>query len=424
KTSNALLKAGITETATGNASNAQNFATSHAIGTEGNEIASDFLKIGTSGFNKGGVVYADKGTLVNYQPKGTDTVPAMLTPGEFVVRKSSVDKYGAGMMKAINAGNFERGGEAEEKAEQLLRLLQKKADTTDVYKSIDSPANPLLSRTHKIRNRDDNGSQFDKIGHGTEAFRGFPTRGEEAKKHREEISDKNFARAVAGGFGYANNTGLMDLDRKNKIKERKEEKKQEIDAFLFGGRGRGRGMTRRRAIIKMRRLELFNNGGPVSGGAGIDANPAMLTRGEYVINKQSAQSLGTNNLNRLNSIKGYNEGGPVGYFAKGGPPSSPSRSQLLFNQSQPKADLDTSDFSSSINKLVGDQGFGAFSQAVNKFEELPKEFTMTLAPTNVTVTLNGAELLAQMMPIIQKEALNAVAGKIEGLKQELKSGDV
>jgi hypothetical protein len=49
---------------------------------------------------------------------------------------------------------------------------------------------------------------------------------------------------------------------------------------------------------------------------------------------------------------------------------------------------------------------------------------MTLAPTNVTVTLNGAELLAQMMPIIQKEALNAVAGKIEGLKQELRSGDV
>jgi hypothetical protein len=58
----------------------------------------------------GGPVYANEGTLVNFQPKGTDTVPAMLTPGEFVVKKSSVDKYGSGMMQSINAGNFADGG--------------------------------------------------------------------------------------------------------------------------------------------------------------------------------------------------------------------------------------------------------------------------------------------------------------------------
>jgi len=58
----------------------------------------------------GGVVYANEGTLVNFQPKGTDTVPAMLTPGEFVIKKSSVDKYGSGMMQNINAGNFADGG--------------------------------------------------------------------------------------------------------------------------------------------------------------------------------------------------------------------------------------------------------------------------------------------------------------------------
>jgi hypothetical protein len=58
----------------------------------------------------GGPIYASTGKLVNYQPKGTDTVPAMLTPGEFVVKKSSVDKYGAGMLAAINAGNYATGG--------------------------------------------------------------------------------------------------------------------------------------------------------------------------------------------------------------------------------------------------------------------------------------------------------------------------
>lgn len=40
--------------------------------------------------------------------KGTDTVPAMLTPGEFVVRKSAVDKFGAGLLHAINGMRIPR----------------------------------------------------------------------------------------------------------------------------------------------------------------------------------------------------------------------------------------------------------------------------------------------------------------------------
>jgi TP901 family phage tail tape measure protein len=36
--------------------------------------------------------------------KGTDTIPAMLTPGEFVVRKFAVDKFGVNNLKAINSG--------------------------------------------------------------------------------------------------------------------------------------------------------------------------------------------------------------------------------------------------------------------------------------------------------------------------------
>ena len=51
----------------------------------------------------GGPVYkADGGTI--FQPRGTDTVPAMLTPGEFVIRKSAVDKIGVGNLAALNAG--------------------------------------------------------------------------------------------------------------------------------------------------------------------------------------------------------------------------------------------------------------------------------------------------------------------------------
>jgi TP901 family phage tail tape measure protein len=40
-------------------------------------------------------------------PRGTDTIPAMLSPGEFVMSKYAVNSYGVDKMKAINSGSYE-----------------------------------------------------------------------------------------------------------------------------------------------------------------------------------------------------------------------------------------------------------------------------------------------------------------------------
>lgn len=54
-------------------------------------------------YNKGGMVnYLAGGGFPSFVPKGTDTVPAMLTPGEIVMKKSSVDSIGAGKLLAAN----------------------------------------------------------------------------------------------------------------------------------------------------------------------------------------------------------------------------------------------------------------------------------------------------------------------------------
>ena len=37
---------------------------------------------------------------------GTDTVPAMLTPGEFIVSQPAVKSFGADNLKAINSGTY------------------------------------------------------------------------------------------------------------------------------------------------------------------------------------------------------------------------------------------------------------------------------------------------------------------------------
>jgi hypothetical protein len=60
-------------------------------------------------YNTGGhVAYASNGQLINFQPKGTDTVPAMLTPGEFVINKESTSKH-FDLLKSINSGSYSRG---------------------------------------------------------------------------------------------------------------------------------------------------------------------------------------------------------------------------------------------------------------------------------------------------------------------------
>ena len=64
-------------------------------------------------FAKGGYVasYMANGGMTKplFGKKGTDTVPAMLTPGEFVIKKWAVDKFGVGNLNAINQGNFGSG---------------------------------------------------------------------------------------------------------------------------------------------------------------------------------------------------------------------------------------------------------------------------------------------------------------------------
>jgi hypothetical protein len=65
-------------------------------------------------FAKGGKVgYYPMGGLIPYKADGgmfksvnTDTSPAMLTPGEFVVKRSAVEKFGVQNLKNINNGTY------------------------------------------------------------------------------------------------------------------------------------------------------------------------------------------------------------------------------------------------------------------------------------------------------------------------------
>jgi TP901 family phage tail tape measure protein len=67
------------------------------------KIAKQIAKWRPGGLAMGGVV--PKHFAAGGYARGTDTIPAMLTPGEFVVRKNAVDKFGVNNLNKINDGS-------------------------------------------------------------------------------------------------------------------------------------------------------------------------------------------------------------------------------------------------------------------------------------------------------------------------------
>ena len=90
---------------------------------------------GASGKNQGGKILAfARGGMVPGQGN-RDTVPAMLSPGEFVIRKSSVNKMGAGNLAAMNANRYADGGTVHIKnPEQYGAMVMDAASGADLVK--------------------------------------------------------------------------------------------------------------------------------------------------------------------------------------------------------------------------------------------------------------------------------------------------
>jgi len=65
--------------------------------------ASEAKGAATGGYVGSKAIYRNQGGSI-FQPQGTDTVPAMLTPGAFVIRKSAVNKVGVNNLTALNGG--------------------------------------------------------------------------------------------------------------------------------------------------------------------------------------------------------------------------------------------------------------------------------------------------------------------------------
>jgi len=58
----------------------------------------------------GGLIGFNSGGFVPYGSRLSDTIPALLTGGEYVMNNTAVKKYGLGTMSSMNAGAYQEGG--------------------------------------------------------------------------------------------------------------------------------------------------------------------------------------------------------------------------------------------------------------------------------------------------------------------------
>jgi len=336
----------------------------------------------SSNFAKGGVVYANQGMLIPYQPKGTDTVPAMLTPGEFVINRQATQKH-LPLLKAINNGasptGYSSGGiaylgngglarrEEEEKRRKAFEdsrtfrsgLSAAKLGpmgTMAVMEIVQTPQNFDLINPQAINEELEGSVLADKISAKTDSLetdikkQGYLLN--EASKFNSRASylyriATNSQKVLDDDRGSIDET-IGDIIRNNELNTRSQSAgmgmtlKAILTSQVESAKKEWEAIKSASDILKQKYLGMVpqnqglnqtSDAGPTIGPApitaskgmlipyqpkGTDTVPAMLTPGEFVVNRAATQA----NLPLLKAInngaQGYNVGG-IAYRSNGGP---------------------------------------------------------------------------------------------------------
>ena len=130
------------------------------------------------------------------------------------------------------------------------------------------------------------------------------------------------------------------------------------------------------------------SGGGVPGHGSGDTVPALLTPGEFVINKKSAQAIGYGNLSRMNRVKKFAVGGRVGTNSALGVAAGANILPLLLSQFS-LMNSDMSEFTSQIstagsnfavfNELLKNlpNGFNTINSALSRTEDRLNQLSNT-----------------------------------------------
>jgi hypothetical protein len=331
----------------------------------------------------GGMVYASKGQLINFQPKGTDTVPAMLTPGEFVVNAKSTSKH-LPLLKSINNGN-DNNFAGSFKINKNKSGIDTRGRSTGVSNASrggfvnylagggmpfgnqkpDMAGNPQLQNTFFSNNSagiDSRSAYFMQMGVN-------PMR-EALIRHMQGEENITLDQIVANRKAIREN---FFKQRAEAIKKQLEpyNKLREANKSLFGFKKENIQDTeiRRKNINYENKRWRDQQEKQTKLSRGTDTVPAMLSKGEYVVNKNATQK----NIGLLENInKGYSNGGVI-YRQNGG----------------------------SVGPVAGSQSMDGLATTLNNFVQQMKEVLPSSVGVegkhDVNVIINGAAILQNVL---------------------------
>jgi hypothetical protein len=340
--------------------------------------------VGAGNFATGGPVGID------WSPRGTDTVPAMLTPGEFVMKKSAVDKYGMGFMSAINEGRgssggyMATGGVASGSVSQFgpqedLRIDRVLSNTESTSKAVNKIGKDLTGTA----------KQTDLEG-GFSAMKWIP----DAIRNLIDASDAYIVSQLQTILNTIDDTqGGLAMDQQSiidsvhtatgPVHQQLSDDHQMLKNMHWWNNGVSRENFGRLAGAIPAMVRPFNPAGPpqfmATGGMarGTDTVPAMLTPGEFVMKKSVVDKYGVGFMRSLNN---------------GASPTSRSRGvQYLGDGDLAKPGggglfAGVGDIVSSISDSLS-----AFTQAFSLFSGLSSMLSNTInsiADLNITHTIN------------------------------------
>jgi len=321
-----------------------------AVGMAGRFAAKGFGKM--LGFNRGGVVPGSG---------NTDSVPAVLTPGEFVLRKSAVQSIGTERLHAMNkysAGNKVRLNDS------LGMLVRKTGDgdprdfnksSVPITKVRQTPAikrlrtlDPDVRFTAPVDVSQFTRSEgFKKMAEDpieSTVIKSRKKLSKSSKRAEGNAMDLAMGKKFSQGMGQlfedyviaiskADKPGNRDFDltpdsviNASLSRYTKEDVQPYTDIKLSGTnkaaqdvikKGVNQGLFKnairsRTTALSKRKTKKANTGGGIYGS---DSVPALLTPGEFVVNAKSAKSIGYGNLSRMNrhGAARFNKGGIVGF---------------------------------------------------------------------------------------------------------------
>ena len=330
------------------------------------------------GYNKGGVVGYNGGGVVRGGSGVRDDVPALLTKGEYVVRKSAVGKYGSGFLEKINKGEirqYQDGGSASFNLANQFDYNDPKRPTAGTM-NVDSrmsafaqtdtnnPMNQLkFDREQTLDNYLKEKAQYEeqkrqamaaykkqrkgiikqavisiamagithelgeyldeKIMTPSTGSLGLQTPHPDPKMAGYDIDGNLMGGDTVGHFG-GGDPEFNNWLKSQGINPYSDQTSKVLRASSSFSPRTGGPRNRTGLYFGSRRVARQKNQGGIMRGAGLggsDNIPALLTGGEYVVNKRSVDHYGLKFMEDLNKgrLPGFNRGGLVGEGGNGTP---------------------------------------------------------------------------------------------------------